>query len=135
MQKRYYIASGLDNVDKVRELKSVLDAAGWEHTYDWTVHGSVQREGQNLRVTARLVDAASGRVIWTDQYDQVVSSLMELQDQITSAIVAANELLLTLAAMTFLCCGVLLWAIKGVPRTLPLRGPVLFRISPESSGS
>lgn len=46
MSKRsYYIASSLKNVDQVRELKKVLDAAGWRHTYDWTVHGSVQREG------------------------------------------------------------------------------------------
>lgn len=39
--KHYYIASGLDNIDKVRELKAVLDAAGWQHTYDWTAHGAV----------------------------------------------------------------------------------------------
>lgn len=53
MQKRYYIASGLDNVDKVRELKSVLDAAGWEHTYDWTVHGAVYGAGlEKLAETA-----------------------------------------------------------------------------------
>lgn len=51
---RYYIASKLENADKVRELKSVLDAAGWQHTYDWTVHGSVQREG-----TARIAEVAS----------------------------------------------------------------------------
>lgn len=37
----YYIASGLDNFAQVRELKKILDDAGWEHTYDWTVHGAV----------------------------------------------------------------------------------------------
>lgn len=41
MQTTYYIASGLANVDAVRKLKKILDEAGWEHTYDWTVHGSV----------------------------------------------------------------------------------------------
>lgn len=41
--KRYYIASRLENVNQVREVKTRLDAAGWEHTYDWTVHGSVQK--------------------------------------------------------------------------------------------
>ena len=41
--KRYYIASRLENVDQVREVKAALDKAGWEHTYDWTVHGSVQK--------------------------------------------------------------------------------------------
>ncbi len=47
MKHRYYIASGLQNFEEVRHLKAILDAAGWEHTYDWTVHGSVQREGKS----------------------------------------------------------------------------------------
>lgn len=75
------------------------------------------------------------RHITNEKAVQLVRLSLEAEHVRTSAIVAANELLLTLAAMTFLCCGVLLWAIKGIPRTLPLRGPVLFRISPGSSGS
>lgn len=43
--KSYYIASGLENAEQVKAVKARLDAAGWHHTYDWTVHGSVQREG------------------------------------------------------------------------------------------
>lgn len=39
--KSYYIASGLENAAAVRALKTVLDAEGWHHTYDWTVHGAV----------------------------------------------------------------------------------------------
>ncbi len=42
---KYYIASGLENWQKVRELKAILDARGWEHTYDWTAHGPVWTEG------------------------------------------------------------------------------------------
>lgn len=42
---KYYIASGLENFAKVKELKAVLDARGWEHTYDWTAHGAVWPEG------------------------------------------------------------------------------------------
>jgi hypothetical protein len=70
------------------------------------------------------------RRITNEKAVQLVRLSLEAERVRSSAIVAANELLLTLAAMTFLCSGVLLWAIKGVPRTLPLRGPVLFRISP-----
>ncbi len=42
---KYYIASGLGNFKQVQELKAVLDARGWEHTYDWTKHGPVWHEG------------------------------------------------------------------------------------------
>jgi hypothetical protein len=52
---RYYIASRLENVDQVRKLKSELDARGWIHTYDWTVHGSVHQCAHD--VIARLADA------------------------------------------------------------------------------
>ena len=65
---------------------------------------------------------------------QIVRLSLEAEQRRSEAISAANELLLTLAAMMFVCCGALFWVIKGMPRTLPLRGPVLFRIktSPES---
>ena len=42
---KYYIASGLENFKQVQELKAILDARGWEHTYDWTKHGPVWHEG------------------------------------------------------------------------------------------
>jgi len=75
------------------------------------------------------------RHITNEKAVQLVRLSLEAEHVRSSAIIATNELLLTLGAMIFLCCGALLWAIKGVPRTLPLRGPVLFRISPGSSGS
>jgi hypothetical protein len=45
---RYYIASKLENVEQVRVLKSYLEARGHVHTYDWTVHGSVQKQGHDV---------------------------------------------------------------------------------------
>lgn len=44
MKRSYYIASRLENAEEVKSLKRVLDKWGWHHTYDWTVHGSVQKE-------------------------------------------------------------------------------------------
>ena len=35
---KFYIASSLKNCDQVRELSCILKNAGWEHTYDWTLH-------------------------------------------------------------------------------------------------
>ena len=70
------------------------------------------------------------RHITNEKAVQLVRLSLEAERRRTGAIVATNELLLTLGAMTLACCVALLWTIRGVPRTLPLRGPVLFRISP-----
>jgi hypothetical protein len=70
------------------------------------------------------------RQIKMDKAVQLVRLSLEAERKRTGAIDATNELLLTLGVMTLACCIVLLLAIRGVPRTLPLRGPVLFRTSP-----
>lgn len=43
---KFYIASKLENAEEVKKLAAVLKAYNWEQTYDWTVHGSVQHEGE-----------------------------------------------------------------------------------------
>ena len=70
------------------------------------------------------------RKITNEKAVQLVRLSLEAEPRRTAAIDAANDLLLTLGAMTLACCFALLWTIRGVPRTLPLRGPVLFRTSP-----
>jgi len=70
------------------------------------------------------------RKITNEKAVQLVRLSLEAERRRTAAIDAANDLLLTLGAMTLACCFALLWTIRGVPRTLPLRGPVLFRTSP-----
>jgi hypothetical protein len=59
---------------------------------------------------------------------EIVRLSLEAEQRRTAAITAANELLITLGLMTLGCCAALFWVIKGIPRTLPLRGPVLFHI-------
>lgn len=67
---RYYIASGLENHAKVRELKAILDARGWEHTYDWTVHGSVQKDGAE-----RIGEVAASEIEGVYMADVVITML------------------------------------------------------------
>jgi|GEM_PF-181155 Nucleoside 2-deoxyribosyltransferase. len=39
---KFYIASKLENYEQVQRLANLLKQSGWEHTYDWTVHGSIK---------------------------------------------------------------------------------------------
>jgi nucleoside 2-deoxyribosyltransferase len=48
-----YIASRLENADKVNELAKNLKEAGMEQSYDWTTHGRVQKsDGEVIRNTS-----------------------------------------------------------------------------------
>ena len=38
----------------------------------YVVEGSVQRSDQNVRVTAQLIDASTGRQLWADRYDREI---------------------------------------------------------------
>lgn len=57
------------------------------------VEGSVRRAGTRLRVTAQLIDAASGFCLWSQRYDRELRDVFEIQDdiaqQVTGALVIA----------------------------------------------
>jgi len=55
----------------------------------YILEGSVRRAGARVRVTAQLIDALGGdRHIWADRYEREIEDIFELQDELTSAIVA-----------------------------------------------
>ena len=55
----------------------------------YIVDGSVQREGQRVRVTAQLIDALTRRHIWSDRYDRVLEDIFAVQEELTRSIVIA----------------------------------------------
>ena len=54
--KKFYIASKLENEVQVRQLAQNLKNAGWEHTYDWTVHGFVKNEKDLAKVAVNEIE-------------------------------------------------------------------------------
>ena len=51
------------------------------------LEGTLQRDGNRVRVTAELIDARNGFRVWTETYDREVDSAFELQDEIARSIV------------------------------------------------
>lgn len=60
----------------------------------YLLEGSVRRVASKIRVTAQLIEAATGRQIWAERYDRETAGLFDLQDEVTRAIVGrlANRL-------------------------------------------
>ena len=59
------------------------------------LEGSVRRVGNRIRVTAQLIDAATGGHAWAEHYDRELTDLFELQDEITKAVTVALQVNLT----------------------------------------
>jgi TolB-like protein/DNA-binding winged helix-turn-helix (wHTH) protein/Tfp pilus assembly protein PilF len=59
---------------------------------DYVVEGSTQRQGERLRVNARLLAADDGRVLWAETFDTGDERVFTLQDRIGDAVIAALAL-------------------------------------------
>jgi TolB-like protein len=65
----------------------VTDAAS-ELGVQYVLEGSVRRDGTNVRLTAQLIDAVSGKNLWAQRYDRELKDVFAVQDDVTRNIVA-----------------------------------------------
>lgn len=72
-----------------------VDEVGRELGVRFVLEGSVRKAGNQVRVTAQLVDATTGRHLWAERYDRDLRDIFALQDEITQKIVAALEVRLS----------------------------------------
>ena len=59
------------------------------------LEGSIRRAGDRVRITAQLIDTASGNHLWAERYDRQLTDIFEVQDEVTQQIVAALKVTLT----------------------------------------
>jgi serine/threonine-protein kinase len=76
-------------VASMRERPSSLAELGSALHVGMLLEGTVQRQGGRLRVTARLVNAADGFMLWSDAQEHPVKDVFAAQDGITRSIVEA----------------------------------------------
>jgi TolB-like protein/class 3 adenylate cyclase len=57
----------------------------------YLLEGSVRKGGNRLRITAQLVEAATGNHLWANKFDGAIEDVFELQDQITEGVAGAIE--------------------------------------------
>ena len=56
------------------------------------LEGSVRKAGARVRITAQLIDGASGDHVWAERYDRDLDDIFAIQDEISRAIVDALKL-------------------------------------------
>ena len=57
----------------------------------YVLEGSVRKGGNRVRITAQLIDAATGAHLWADRFDGLLEDVFELQDNVASSVTGVIE--------------------------------------------
>jgi adenylate cyclase len=93
VSKLFVIARSSTLVYKGRGVD--IRQVGREQGVQYVLEGSVRSGGKRLRVTAQLIEAATGHHLWAQRYDREADDIFALQDDVTKEIVSALQVELT----------------------------------------
>jgi adenylate cyclase len=68
---------------------------GHELGVRYIVEGSVRRAGERIRVSVQLTDALTGKLLWSEQYDEQLKDVFAVQDSVTRQVAGALAVNLT----------------------------------------
>ncbi|MEO5813541.1 MAG: hypothetical protein ABIU96_08345 [Rhodanobacter sp.] len=74
--------------EDLRKVGEVLDVAT-------VLEGSVQKSGDEVRITAQLIDTRTGYHLWSEKYDRKLTSIFVVEDEISKAIADKLKVQLT----------------------------------------
>ena len=75
---------------KAEDLKAVGRTLGVAHVLE----GSVRRSGDQLRITAQLINADTGYHLWSQTYDRPLTDIFTIQDDIAHSVAGALQVTL-----------------------------------------
>ena len=68
-----------------------IKGIGEQLDVDTVLEGSVRKADTKLRITAQLIDVASGYHLWSETYDRELTDVFAVQDEISASIVKALQ--------------------------------------------
>ena len=68
-----------------------MKQVGRELGVRYVLEGSVRKAGNRVRITAQLIDAATGTHLWADRFDGSLEDVFELQDKVASSVAGVIE--------------------------------------------
>jgi TolB-like protein/Flp pilus assembly protein TadD len=92
---RQIIVRSLTSVRKYGGLEQDPLQAGRELGVNSVLEGNVQKAGDHIRVTARLINVADGSSVWADTFDEKFTDVFAVQDAISQKVAAALALQLS----------------------------------------
>jgi TolB-like protein len=87
---------------RYKETEKSLAEIAAELDVEALIEGSVLREGEQVGISAQLIEAASERILWGERYTRDLTSILQLQGEIARAIATEIEVTLTPQEQTLL---------------------------------
>ena len=75
----------------VKSLPQIAQELG----VDAVIEGSVQREGDQVRISIQLIDAATDKHLWAEKYEREYRSILALQSEVARAVAQQIRITLT----------------------------------------
>jgi TolB-like protein len=79
---------------RLKGTDKALEAIARELRVRHVLEGSVRKAGNNLRITAQLIDASTDTHLWAEKYTGTLGDVFEIQEKVSRAIVAALQMTL-----------------------------------------
>src|SRR3546814_10444246 len=55
----------------------------------YVLQGSIQRQSEQIRVTAQLIDASNGATLWSDRWDRPAGDIFAVQTEVAERVAVA----------------------------------------------
>ena len=92
---RQIVVRPMGSIRRYAGLEQDPVAAGREQGVDGVLDGSIQKSGDRVRVTVRLMSASDGQQLWSDKFDGKFTDIFSVQDSISERVAAALSVKLT----------------------------------------
>ena len=98
---RYTLTAKLGNLQEMLNVRGAVSdnfnaprdpvIAGREMNVDAVLNGTIQHDGERVRVTVQMVDVAGGQVIWAKTVDAVSGGSFAVQDRVAAEIISGLQ--------------------------------------------
>jgi TolB-like protein/Flp pilus assembly protein TadD len=83
------------SVMQLKGTKKDVRTIGRELGVRYVLEGSVRKAGDDLRITAQLIDARTDAQLWADKYGGMMDDVFDIQERVSRSIVDALEIQLS----------------------------------------
>ena len=74
------------SLSRYKDAKVPVQQIASDLNVSYVVEGSVRRAGERVRITAQLIVAATGELLWAQSYDRDMRDVLTLQSEVARSI-------------------------------------------------